>query len=474
MPVATIGTPVARKDGVDKVTGHAKYALDQKSGRGMAHAVLVTSIVPKGRIRSIDASAALEMPGVLLVLTHANMDRLTPIKPFSAGGQAQTGFMPMRSDEVRYHGQIVAETADAAGDASGKVEVDIAPAPVVVGFRAPGASSKPARGYEAPVKGDADAAFAAAPVKLDAAYTTAVNHHNPIERYATIAAWRGDELTLYEPSQWVSGLRSGISAQLGIPTEKVHVVSPYVGGGFGGKATVMPHTVLVAVAARRLGRPVGLAVRRSQMFTVASFRPASRQRVGLAADRQGKFAALLYDAEGQTSRSDDMLLPGSEIVTRVYGWPTMRTSERLVETDTNTPGCMRSPMEVPSMFALESAIDELAVELGIDPVELGLRNDTRVDPVKGVPFSSRSLDGCLTRGAELFGWAKRDPRPGSMRHEDGSLMGWGVPGRTAATFGRARSPAPICPRTTADGGGTGVGPVGPVRPTRPGMGRTGP
>jgi xanthine dehydrogenase YagR molybdenum-binding subunit len=246
----------------------------------------------------------------------------------------------------------------------------------------------------------------------------------------------------------VIGQRVGLASIFGIPPEDVHVESPYVGGGFGCKATILPHTVLVAAAARRLRRPVKLVVPREAMFTVGSFRPATRARVALGASRDGTIEALIFEETGQSAEIDHVVFPGADAVPRMYASKTRKLREATIATDVNTPGFQRAPGEASSFFGFESAVDELAVALGMDPVELRLKNEPKVDPVTGLPWSSRSLVQCYRRGADLFGWSRRSPQPGSMKTSDGTLIGWGC---ATATYPSAMAPASARVTLTPDG-----------------------
>jgi xanthine dehydrogenase YagR molybdenum-binding subunit len=449
MVTVAIGQPLSRKDGVAKVTGAARYAADFAEA-GMAYAQLVTSTVAKGRIAELDTSAAEAAPDVLLVLTHRDMDRLEPLGFMFAGGQGQSSFMPLMSDEVRYAGQtiglVVATTQEAADDAAHRVAVAYRAEPAAASIHDRGAG-EPVDAAEAIEVGDAETAFAAAEVKVDSRYTTPAQHHNPIELYATTAFWRDGKLTVYLPSQWVRGTQVGLAKAFGLPPDDVRVVSPYVGGAFGSKATIMPHTVLVAAAARRLGRPVKLVVSREDMYAAGSFRPATTQRVALAASRDGALQALIHEQNGQTSRMDQACFPGTEMTARMYAVPNIRTRETVTATDVNTPGFMRAPFETPTFFGLESAIDELAVALGMDPVDLRIRNEPDKDPTNGLPWSSRSLVQCYRRGAERFGWSRRTPESGSMRDGD-VLIGWGC---ATATYPTQLFPASARLRLSANG-----------------------
>ncbi|MBC7800204.1 MAG: xanthine dehydrogenase family protein molybdopterin-binding subunit, partial [Gemmatimonadaceae bacterium] len=284
----SIGVPTVRRDAPLKATGEAKYAADYGHA-GMAYAALTLSTVARGRITRVDTAAAEAVPGVQLVLTHRSMNRDLGTETFvMKGGHMQSSFMPLTSDEVRYAGQIVglvvADTTEAAEQAARALDVEYAPQPGAIDMDDPGRIKK-ADGEPMVVVGDADAALARAPVRVDQEYATPAQHHHPMELYATTASWNDGRLTIESPSQWVMGQRAALATIFGIPVDDVHVVSPYIGGAFGSKATLLPHTVLVAAAAQRLGRPVKLIVPRDAMFTVGSFRPATRNRIALGAER---------------------------------------------------------------------------------------------------------------------------------------------------------------------------------------------
>ncbi|MGI4955170.1 MAG: xanthine dehydrogenase family protein molybdopterin-binding subunit, partial [Janthinobacterium lividum] len=447
----SIGTPIVRRDAPAKATGAARYAADY-GHIGTAYAALTLSTVARGRITRVDTAAAEAVPGVQLVLTHRSMNRDLGSETFiMKGGHMQSSFMPLTSDEVHYAGQIVglvvADTTEAAEQAARALDLEYATQHAAASMDDSDRTSKP-DGEPVVVVGDADAALARAPVRVDQEYVTPAQHHHPMELYATTASWNDGKLTVESPSQWVIGQRAALAAIFGIPAEDVHVVSPYIGGAFGGKATLLPHTVLVAAAAQRLGRPVKLVVPRDAMFTVGSFRPATRNRIALGAERDGTMTALIHEAVGQTAELDHIAFPGTNVTTRMYDVPNIRTSESTVATDVNTPGFQRAPAEAPSFFAFESAVDELAVALGMDPVELRIKNEPKADPVKGLPWSSRSLVQCYRRGAELFGWDQRTPGIGSMKTEDGVLIGYGC---ATATYPSAMVPSAAHVALTADG-----------------------
>ncbi len=447
----SIGQPVIRRDAAAKASGAAQYAGDFPHANA-AYAALVLSKVARGRITSIDTSEAEAVPGVQLVLTHRSLNEGIGEETFAMkGGHMQSSFMPLTSDEVHYAGQIVslivADTQEAAEQAASRVAVDYATQPASAAMDDPGHTEEPMEAKSIDV-GDALAAFAAAEVSVDATYLTPAQHHNPMELYSAIAVWRDGALLVHTPSQWVVGKQAALAKIFGIPMHDVHVQSPYIGGGFGGKATLLPHTVLVAMAARRLGRAVKLVVPREAMFTVGSFRPATRSRVRLAATRDGTLTAVLHDEVGQSAVIDHVAFPATDVTARMYASPNIRMREATIATDVNTPGFQRAPAEAPGFFGFESAVDELAEKLGMDPIELRVRNEPARDPVKGLAWSSRSLVPCFRRGAELFGWNRRWPKPGTLTTPGGLLIGLGC---ATATYPSAMAPSSARVRLAADG-----------------------
>ena len=447
----SIGSPVVRRDAAAKAAGAASYAADFPHA-GAAYAALALSKVARGRISRIDTNAAEAVAGVQLVLTHRSLNEdLGPETFIMKGGHMQSSFMPLTSDVVHYAGQIVAlviaDTQEAAEQAATAVSIDTESEAAAAAIDDPGRTETPMDGKSLDI-GDAEAAFARAPVKIDATYLTPAQHHNPIELYSTSAAWRDGKLLVNVPSQWVVGTQAGLAAIFGMPMADVHVESPYVGGGFGSKATILPHTVLIAMAARRLGRPVKLQVPREAMFTVGSFRAATRSRVKLAAESDGRLVAVVHEQVSQSAAIDAIAFPATEITARMYASPNIRLREAMIETDVNTPGFQRAPAEAPGFFGFESAVDELAVALRMDPVELRIKNEPAKDPIKGLPWSSRSLVQCYRRGAELFGWSRRKPEVGAMAEADGTLIGWGC---ATATYPSAVAPAAARIRLSGDG-----------------------
>jgi xanthine dehydrogenase YagR molybdenum-binding subunit len=421
-----LGKSAPRLKGREKATGAARYPGDFAPG-GLLHGRLVTATVGKGEIVRIDTAAAAAVAGVQVVFTHENLGDYTPLDGFYSGGYGQASFWPLRGPEIRYYGQIVAyvvaDTLEAAEEAAALVEIDYRSDTPEVALDAVSAAPREVEEMAESV-GDVEAAFAAAAHRVEAEYATPIQHHNSLERFCTIAEWTGDALRVDVPSQAVVTTQYALAEQFGLPPETVTVESAFVGGAFGSKASVAAYVSLTALVARKLGRPVKLQVERAQMYTVASFRPETRQRVTLACDAEGRLTGYAHDQISQTSRFEDVLNPGTESAARMYACPNLRMREFVQPADVNSPGFMRAPDETPPFFALESAMDELAHEIGMDPVEFRLKNDTMHDPISGLPFSSRSLAECYRLGAERFGWWDRDPKPGAMRR-DGKLVGYG-------------------------------------------------
>ena len=426
---------MTRVDAYEKVTGQAIYGADRVPD-GVAYAMFAVARIGKGRITRIDTAAAEAVPGVRLVVTRFEPGELRSGGFIMGGGYGFQSFQPLLDDRVAYRGQpialVVADTLVAATEAADLVVADYEPEPFAVTLDADGATVLSQEEtiplpFLADVKvGDADTAFAESPVRIEGTYEHAPQHQVPMELISSVVEWRGDTVVVHEGTQNAGALRNGLARQLGIDAANIEVISPYVGGGFGQKNSLQPHLGPLAIAARRLGRPVKLVLPRPQTFHSASFRPATRHTVRLGADETGRLLAAVHEVDQQTSRHDLFPCLATEITSRLYGVPAFRGRQRLVQTDVQTPGYMRAPYESAAAFAFESAIDELAHVTGQDPVALRLANDTATDPVTGLPFSTRYLAECLRRGADRFGWAARDPEPGSMVADDGSVLGWGV------------------------------------------------
>ena len=431
-----IGQPVSRFDGRLKVTGAARYTADIPLAEA-THAAIVHSTIANGRTVSVDTTAAEKAPGVLAVFTHRNMPRMNPTpKPWSHLHPHGQPYLPLQDDQVHYAGQpialVVAETRDQATHAGTLIQVEYdARQPVVFGPQTTKDAIDPPQ-FLWPVAssvGDARTAIVAAAVKIEQTYTTSDRHHNQMEPHVTTAVWdTAGTLTLYETTQHIFGTRELVSIVLGIPQERINVVSHFLGGGFGGKAYVWPHTLLAALAAKMLNRPVRLQLTRAQMYSMVGHQPATIQSVALGADKDGRLTGIRHDSISPTPVFDDYI-EYAALVSRSL-WAAsggISTNHKVVHVNRNTPTPMRAPHEALGHFALESAMDELAYATGVDPVALRLLNDTPIDPLSGRPFSTRAMRTCLTAGAARFGWDKRTPEPRSMR--DGRyLIGQGMAG----------------------------------------------
>src|SRR3984957_15220526 len=449
-PIGNMGQPIPRYDARAKVTGKAVYAADAALP-DVAFACLLSSRIAKGRIKAFDLKAARALPGVLDILTYETIgDDIRKVKFSTEGGPASNSVVPLGSAEIAYAGQtiamVLAETLEAAQDAAYQIGVDYEEEPSAATFDSKGAVEQELaqqnKKHDDPKVGDFAAAYDAAPVKIDASYSTPTQHHNPIELFATQCVWNGEQLTVHEPSQNVYGIKNGLAAQLGVEPSQIRVISRYVGGAFGSKGALTQRTAIIAIAARRLGRPVKLVPTREQGFTIATFRAETRQRIQLAATHDGKLQALNHEGFEVTSRADPYAVAGTDASTRMYACPNVASNVTIVRADRATPGFMRAPAETPYFFALESAMDELAIALNMDPIELRRVNDTQTEPIKGLPYTSRALMTCFDQAAEAFGWKARIPTPGTKR--DGNwLVGWGSaasadPTQMAAATARVR------------------------------------
>jgi xanthine dehydrogenase YagR molybdenum-binding subunit len=450
-----IGEPISRVDGRLKVTGSARYNGDI-SLQTVAHAAIVYSTIANGRVESIDTSAAENAPGVLAVLTHNNMPRMKLLPWSHLRPQGQT-YLPLQDDAIHYAGQpvavVVAATLDQAAYAGTLIKVAYeSHPPRLFDLRTAkeDAIEPPQRMWPLSSSvGDADKAIAGVAVKIERTYTMPDRHHNQMEPHVTLAVWDDTgTLTLYDSTQMVVGTRKLVALVLDLPEEKVNVVCEFLGGGFGGKSWSWPHTLLAAVAARVVNRPVRLQLSRAQMYSMVGHQAATVQSIALGADRDGKLTGIRHDSINPTSVFDDYVeyaAMASRHLWRASGG--ISTSHKVVHVNRNSPIVLRAPMEAQGHFALESAMDELAYAIGVDPVELRLRNDTDTDPYSGRPFSTRALRECLTGGATRFGWDKRTPEPSSMR--DGRyLIGQGM---AAAIYTHWRWPGKARVTLNSDG-----------------------
>ena len=442
-----LGVAHPRVEGREKVEGEALYAYEHDI-EGVVYAWIVQSTVAKGTISAVDGAEARRLPGVLAVISHENAPDL---------GEVQDGELAVfQSPNVAYRGQIVAlavaETLEAAREAAGVVRVEYAAeahdvalsvdhpklyTPEKVNPNFPSETSE----------GDVDGALAAAAVVVDETYSTPAEHNNPMEPHATLAVWSGGDLTLYDSTQGAPRARDAIAGVFDLPPERVRVISPHVGGGFGSKGTPRPTVIAAAIAARHVDRPVKLAATRQQMFTFVGYRTPTIQRVRLGADADGRLQAIDHVAYEQTSTIREFAEQTTVPTRMMYASPNRRTGHRLAALDVPTPSWMRAPGETPGMYALECAMDELAIACGLDPIELRARNEPETDPETGLPFSSRGLQECMRLGAERFGWEGRDPAPG-VRRDGRWLVGTGV---ASSTYPARRMPSSAFARALPDG-----------------------
>lgn len=442
-----VGQPMDRVDGRLKVTGGAKYAAEFNLP-GLAHAVLVQSTVARGRVRSMDADAARRAPGVIAVITPDNMPPM-PRPSVPPAGQS----VPLLDKEILYSGQnvavVVAETFEDAirGAELVRVEYDAEkPAAVMEEHLNEAYVPQNGRGVQSK-RGDFSSGAASAATKIDQVYRTPIEHHNPMEPHATVAYWEGNKLVAYDATQGVSTSAENLAELFGLTTEDVRVIDPFVGGGFGSKGQAWPHAPIAAMAAKVVGRPVKLALTRRQMFTSNGHRPETRQATVLGAGSDGKLVALQHQMHGHTSQLDDFMEPTGSLPSLLYSCPNVDILHHLVRLNVGAPTYMRAPGESSGSFSIETAMDELAVALNLDPVELRLRNYAETDESTGQKWSSKSLRECYQRAAERFGWAGRNPRVGSMR-QGRYLVGYGM---ATASYPANFRPAGARARMYADG-----------------------
>ncbi|MEQ4725260.1 xanthine dehydrogenase family protein molybdopterin-binding subunit [Nonomuraea sp. B19D2] len=427
-----------RIEGRVKVTGLATYAAEYPV-EGVTYACPVQSRIAKGRIKRIDGRDALAMPGVLAVLSSEDPPRLAR----EAAGELAL----FQSRDVAYRGQFVAaavadtyENARAAADAI-VVEYEQDLHDVTLRADHPNLYQPETVNPGFPcdtVKGDVESGLDAAETSIDVIYTTPVLHNNPMEPHAALAVWDAEgRLLVYDTAQGTSSSRDLIAKTLGLPREQVRVVSRHVGGGFGSKGTTRPQAVLAALAARDVGRPVKIVLTRQQMYDVTGYRTPTIQRLRLGADAQGRLTAVEHVAYEQSSTLVEFAEQTATPARVMYATPALRTAHRLVRLDVATPSWMRAPGECPGMYALESAMDELAYAAGLDPIELRVINEPETEPDSGLPFSSRSLVACLREGARRFGWDRRDPGP-ALRRDGEWMIGTGV---ASSTYPALRQPS---------------------------------
>jgi len=476
---SVVGKPLDRVDGRLKVTGAAHYSADIPVAH-LAYGVIFDSAIAKGRILTIDTSAAEASPGVLGIITHLNAPKLNPVNMFPRGPFGES-LVPLQQDTIYYAGQhlgiVMAETFEQATYAATLVKVTYAAEPAIASLKdalrrgkslhkplsdtfahgkddgilqVPTAEEPPpgtfAHGGDA-IRGDIEQGLAEADVQIDQTYDTQVIHHHPMELSATTAVWEGEHLTLYDSTQWIYGDRNAVATMLGIPQEQVRVVSHFVGGGFGCKCFTWSHVILAAIAAKQVDRPVKVVLTREQMFTSVGYRASSSQRLRLGAKQDGRLTAISHEGIVQSSTFTNYPTAVGQLTPMLYACDNLVVKHYLMHVNAGTPTQMRAPGEAPGMFALESAMDELAYELNMDPIALRLRNYADFDPQSGKPWSSKSLKECYQQGAARFGWEQRNPQPGSMQ-ENGFLVGWGM---ATAAYPVYLSPAAARVKIFADG-----------------------
>ncbi len=454
MSSPSVGQGLDRVDGRLKVTGQATYSAEIPVA-GIAHAVMVSATISRGRIAAIGTRDAEAVRGVIAVITHENALPLPGARLKLDPNQRVLQLL--QDPEVHYDGQpialVVAETLERAQYAASlvtvryderqaNVEIDKGMADAYVPKATPG------RPPPVSARGDVDSALASAAHRVDATYTTPIQNHNPMEPHATIAVWQGnDRVTLYDATQGIFGVKKIAALTFTIAPENVRVISHFLGGGFGCKGSSWSHVMLAALAARATKRAVKLVVTRPQMFLMVGYRPQTVQKLSIAADGEGTLVAARHDVHSITSRFDEFIEPSANITRMLYACPNVSTSHQLVRLDVSTPTFMRAPGESSGSFAIESAMDELSYAVGIDPLALRIKNHAAIDPDEGKPFSSKSLLQCYAAAAERFGWSRRLPTPRSMR--DGQiLVGWGM---ATATYPARQSAASAKAEIHADG-----------------------
>jgi CO/xanthine dehydrogenase Mo-binding subunit len=442
---AIVGAGIDRVDGPPKVTGAARYPLDF-TYPDLVHAAPVRSTIAAGRIKRIDTSNAAASPGVRAVITYRNVPRLSP-GPMSTLGPSPAP--PLQDDRILHYGQyvavVVADTSQQATAAARLVDVDYERADPVLDFDDPRSEVRlDPWGFDVQ-RGDVDAGIASAGVVHEATYTTPDNTNNPLGLFATVAAWDGNTVTVHDTTQWTSNARATIAAVFNLPETSVRVLAPYVGGGFGSGLRVWPHVILAVLASRVVGRPVKVVLTRPEMFTGVGHRPSTVQRIKIGATRDGDLLAVEHESTQSLAMEDENTEPVTAASTAGYAVPNVSTHDRQKRLNIPPPGSMRAPGEAQGNFALESAIDELSYQLGMDPLDLRLRNYTDVEPASGLPWSSKALRECYTVGAQRFGWSRRNPKVGSMRDGDWqvgyglagvSYFWWQVPCNARATISR--------------------------------------
>ena len=434
------GQKLTRRDGALKVTGQARYAADNHPP-GMLHAVLAVSTIARGRVTFLDVAAAKAHPGVVEVMVPANRPKLA-LDPDAKLHPFMFRMDLLQNDKVRYANQsvavVIAETLEAATEGAALLAPRYEVLPARVGLDAAESFVPPSVGPGFPAStlhGDVEAALAASAHRIDATYETPAQYHNAMEPHAIVASWDGDRLSIDTPSQGMAMAQHRIAGLLGIAPAKIHIRSPFLGGGFGSKGLMSGPQMLGILAAKLVGRPVKLVLSRQQMYGPVGHRSPTRQRLRIGTASDGTMTALGHHSKVATSTFDDFCEPASQVSHILYAAPAISLSHEAVRLDTGTPLFMRAPGEATGSVALESAIDEAAEACGLDPLAFRLKNYAEVEPITGKPFSSKALRECYAQGAERFGWARRPLAPRQLRDENGLLVGWGM--------GTATFPAPM-------------------------------
>lgn len=417
-----IGEAVSRIDGFLKVTGTANYAMDFPV-KNAAYGYLFKSETAAGKILSIDAGAAEKAPGVIAVITHKNA-----LKTKSSRGVR--GDAILQDDGVEYWGEnigvVVAETFEQARHAARLIKVNYQKSAAKVDFEKEKNSAVKSKDREDEIHGDAEKAFKEAEYKIDEIYVTPIEHHQPMAPHATLAVWEADDkLTLYNESQIVNGVQFALASVFGLPRENVRVITPHIGGGFGSKGGAWGHVIVAAIAAKMTKRPVKLALTRQMMFNSVGLRQKNVQNIKLAATKDGKLTALAHETTTHCAINEEFIEPCGDVSEHLYDAPNLKIAYRVAPMNVIIPTYTRAPGKSTGSFALESAIDELAYKLKIDPIEFRIKNEPEKDPSSGKPFSSRSLVEALRKGAEVFGWSKRKFEPRQNRVGD-YWIGYGV------------------------------------------------
>ena len=428
---SNIGQPLTRREGILKVTGTATYAADNHQP-GMLYAVVAVSSIARGRVSALDLRAAKAHPGVVEVMTPANRPALA-LDPDLKADPLMFRLDLLQNDKVRYANQsiavVIAETLEAATEGAALLAPRYEEEPARITLDSSESFTPGAVGPGFPTKeerGDVARSLADAATKIEVTYETAPQYHNPMEPHAIVAVWEGDTLSIDTPSQGFAWAKGRLAGLFGMSPDKIHIRSPFLGGGFGSKGLISGPQVLGILAARLVSKPVKLVLRREQMFGPVGHRAPTRQTLRIGTDRDGRLAALDHHTKTTSSSFDDFFEPSSNISHTLYASRAISTSHEAVRVDTGTPLFMRAPGEASGSIALESAIDEMAHACGMDPLAFRIKNYAEAEPISGRPFSSKALRECYAQAAERFGWQRRVLAPRQMRDEAGMLVGWGV------------------------------------------------